>query len=356
MPKKKSGKKKKKSAKSSAKEDKHATTDSPDPGTLVGADGTPAGIQGLLQEDPNNNATGKKKKKGKGKKKKMTKSEKDIAKLEKACEKMRADKPQFHEFINRMDSWLIKNHKNITRYFRKFDDDGEGILTYEDFRSGMLDMLCPCTNTELYMLCKLLDRENTGDIDFTEFSKGLKYIRELEDLEREEEEADKVLILTERNFEKCKCCKLSINGPYQIKYPRFILLELRLVTFNDIKDYPGHFEVLVHSHIPVSSLHQIIVEETGIMSTKLSIFHDKSRSREAMLPVHKTLQELGYEGDTYDDPEELTLYYDYKVEFIDCPLLLCDHYFGKKVEIPSNKLLSLDDHEAGRVSQRSIRV
>jgi len=27
------------------------------------------------------------------------------------------------------------------------------------------------------MLCKLLDRENTGDIEFTEFSKGLKYIR-----------------------------------------------------------------------------------------------------------------------------------------------------------------------------------
>lgn len=43
--------------------------------------------------------------------------------------------------------------------------------------SGMLDMLCPCTNTELHMLCKLLDRDNTGDIDFTEFSKGLKYVR-----------------------------------------------------------------------------------------------------------------------------------------------------------------------------------
>jgi hypothetical protein len=42
----------------------------------------------------------------------------------------------------------------------------------------------------------------------------------LEDLERDEEEADKILILTERNFEKCKCCKMSIVGPYQVKYPR----------------------------------------------------------------------------------------------------------------------------------------
>lgn len=336
MPKKKSGKKKKKSAKSS-KEDKHANAETPEPGTLVAADGTDGGISGLLNENNNADGKGKKKKKGKGKKKKMTKSEKEVAKLEKACDKIRAEKAHFHDFINRMDSWLVKNHKNIARYFRRFDEDGEGILTYEDFKSGMLDMMCPCTNVELYMLCKLLDRENTGDIDFTEFSKGLKYIRELEDQEREEEEADKILILTERNFEKCKCCKMSINGPYQVKYPKFILLELRLVTFNDIKDYPGHFEVLVHAHIPVSSLHQIIVDETGIMSTKLSIFHDKSRSREAMLPVQKTLQELGYEGDTYDDPEELTLFYDYKVEFIDCPLLLCDHYFGKKVESATSR-------------------
>lgn len=46
------------------------------------------------------------------------------------------------------------------------------------------------------------------------------YFRELEDLEREEEEADKVLILTQRTFEKCKCCKMYINGPYQVKYPK----------------------------------------------------------------------------------------------------------------------------------------
>jgi len=66
----------KKSAKSS-KDDKHATTASPEPGTLIAADGTDAGISGLLAETPDS-AGGKKKKKGKGKKKKMTKSEKDL--------------------------------------------------------------------------------------------------------------------------------------------------------------------------------------------------------------------------------------------------------------------------------------
>lgn len=259
--------------------------------------------------------------------------------MEKACDKMRVNKILFHDFINRMDQWLVNNYKILVRFYRKLDEDGEGILTYDDFKSGLYDLEAPCTEVEKHMLSKLLDRENTGDIDFTQFSKGLKYIRELEDLTREEEEADNVLISTERVFEHCKCCKLGINGPYMPKYPKFILLELRLVTFNEIKDHSCHIEMLVHAHVPVSSLHQIIIEETGIMSTKLSIFYDKSRSRDAMLPLHLSLQELGYEGSTYDDPEELTLYYDYKVEFTDCPLLLCDHYFGQKVEVNIQKMV-----------------
>jgi hypothetical protein len=71
----------KKSAKSS-KEDKHATAETPEPGTLIAADGTDAGISGLLQENNNADVKGKKKKKGKGKKKKMTKSEKDVVRKE----------------------------------------------------------------------------------------------------------------------------------------------------------------------------------------------------------------------------------------------------------------------------------
>ena len=43
--------------------------------------------------------------------------------------------------------------------------------------TGLYDMEAPCTDVEKHMLSKLLDRENTGDIDFTQFSKGLKYIR-----------------------------------------------------------------------------------------------------------------------------------------------------------------------------------
>lgn len=118
-------------------------------------------------------------------------------------------------------------------------------------------------------------------------------------------------------------------------YPgRYIRVKFRLVTFDGFKDHPGHFGVIVHSHIPVYGLVQLIVDQTGIQSTKLSIFIDKTRRTEAMLPLEMTLDELGYQGYSYTDPEKIRLYYDYKIEFTDCPILLCDHYFGQKSRLP----------------------
>ena len=114
-------------------------------------------------------------------------------------------------------------------------------------------------------------------------------------------------------------------------YPfRYIELKLRLITFDTVfKNHPSHIEALVRSDSTIHGILQIITEKTALLSTKLAVFSDDSRNRESMLAPHLTLEELGFEGDTLDEPEELTLYYDYKVEFTDCPLLMCDHYFGK---------------------------
>ena len=105
---------------------------------------------------------------------------------------------------------------------------------------------------------------------------------------------------------------------------------MRLATFENFKQHPAHFNQVVHSHMPVHGLIQIIREQAKIESNNIAIFTDKTRSKDAMLPPDMTLEEYGFRGGTYDHPEELLLYYDYKVEFTDCPVLLCDHYFGKK--------------------------
>ena len=114
---------------------------------------------------------------------------------------------------------------------------------------------------------------------------------------------------------------------------RYIEVLFRFVTFDTLKHHSGHFNIVVHSHISVLGLVQVIRQETRIQASRIAIFTDKSREIEAMLPMRASLEELGFKGGTKDNPEELILYYDYAVEFTDCPILLCDHYFGQKMKI-----------------------
>jgi hypothetical protein len=105
------------------------------------------------------------------------------------------------------------------------------------------------------------------------------------------------------------------------------------VTFEPLRSHPGHFNPIVHAHIPIYGIIQLIQEHAGITSSTLAIFTDKSRSREAMLDPHLTLEECGMMGGPRNNPQEALLYYDYTVEFSSCPLLNCDHYFGEKVVV-----------------------
>ncbi|GFO25361.1 calcium-dependent protein kinase 5 [Plakobranchus ocellatus] len=314
---KKKGKKSAKGKKSTKDaEDKVEGLESADPSTLISGD--PA-------------AAGSKKGKKKGKKKKLSKSEKATEKLEKQIEKLKADTAYYDGFIKRMHQWLLDNADTAVEMFRQIDSDGEGLLSFDEFKAGMFDLNAPVTKVELHLLCKLLDDEDSGEIDYTELEKGLQTVRQSRELDRQIARNERQLLLTERKFVPCPCCKMSKVEPWMEPTPRYILLELRLVTFDMYKDYPGHLELLVHSHVPVCGIIQMIVAETDISSSKLAIFRDRSRSPESVLSPDMTLEECGFPGDNCYSPEEVVLFYDYTVEFTDCPILMCDHYFGQKV-------------------------
>lgn len=42
---------------------------------------------------------------------------------------------------------------------------------------GMYDMGLTLNDTQVHLLAKLLDRDNSGEIDYTEISKGLQYAK-----------------------------------------------------------------------------------------------------------------------------------------------------------------------------------
>lgn len=103
---------------------------------------------------------------------------------------------------------------------------------------------------------------------------------------------------------------------------------MKLITFADtLRKHPCHFTKVVHTHLSIFGLIQLVKSEVGVQSSTISVFRDKSRSAEAELSQHMTLEECGYEGRDWHNPVEHVIYYDYTSEFNTCPILMCDHYF-----------------------------
>ncbi|XP_033126705.1 uncharacterized protein LOC117124550 [Anneissia japonica] len=265
------------------------------------------------------------KKKGSGKKrsakKKLSKAEKEREKLEKATELLTTDANSFDNFVDRIDRWLASNRHKAIELFRKCDVNGDGVLTYDEFKAGMLDMEAPCSTVELHALAKNIDKDQDGTIDYLEFTKGLRYTEMANNAPS--------LVSTRVESNPCPVCSVGLWQPPVVHRPRYIRLHLRLSTFDNLRSYPGHFTVTVHSHISIYGITEIIKEEIDVCSTKIKIFRGKARETSNLLQADDTLDTLGFEGGTKNEPVDLTLYYDYTTEFHDCPILLTDHYFIK---------------------------
>ncbi|XP_013398876.1 uncharacterized protein LOC106165263 [Lingula anatina] len=369
MPKKKKGKGGKKKKKSLSRGDGEAPED---------GEGAVNTAMGALQADGTLAAADDGKKKKKKKKKKLTKSERAALKLEKAINAYMSQEEHYRNFIDTIHNWLTdkKNAEKMTQLFAYYDTRGENHVTYDEFKAGMRDLNIPCNVLELHILAKLLDKEDIEEIDYTMLPKGLSFIREAmdddSDSESEEEEAEVTetpvegnvkplnttpmqlllgqtpqdkptqeetdtqkyekikLIMSQRKLPACSGCKLGISEPYKPKKSKYIQLELKLATFANLnKPLPLNLIKLLPAHTTVAGLISLVVSELHVSSSTIAIFRDTSRDPEMALDPSTTLEENGYPGGSYDSPQLLTLYYDYIVEFRDCPLLMCDHYMRK---------------------------
>ena len=87
---------------------------------------------------------------------------------------------------------------------------------------------------------------------------------------------------------------------------------------------------MVPSHTTVATVMERIRQETGQLSSWIRLYDDVKLDMKSMLPPQYSLEKCGYKGGSIDDPMTIELFYDYKVEFKDCPVLMCDHYFLKE--------------------------
>lgn len=115
---------------------------------------------------------------------------------------------------------MIDNYSRAIDLFRRFDIDGDGKLTYEEFYAGMRDLGAPANSLELYVLAKRLDSNSDGSLDYLEFSKGMKYYRKEKSVPRD---MLPVLTFEREKLENCPCCKIGLWKPAKEKFPRYMI-------------------------------------------------------------------------------------------------------------------------------------
>ena len=108
---------------------------------------------------------------------------------------------------------------------------------------------------------------------------------------------------------------------------RYIQLELRMSIFASFgQSHPTAFITIVHAHLPIYGITQIVSEQLGDIQLAIKIYRDQIAA--GCMRPEMTLADYGFHGNSDpDEPENVTLYYDYDVPIIDCPILLADHYF-----------------------------
>ena len=57
-------------------------------------------------------------------------------KMDKAADVFSQSGAPFVDFFDRTDRWLEKNDKLLIHLFTKFDEGGNGVVTWNEFKSG----------------------------------------------------------------------------------------------------------------------------------------------------------------------------------------------------------------------------
>ena len=69
---------------------------------------------------------------------------------------------------------LLEKHMRSVDLFRQIDESGDGVVSPEEFRTGLESFGFSPSKNEFHELMKVLDRDGDGEVDFREFDKAIK--------------------------------------------------------------------------------------------------------------------------------------------------------------------------------------
>jgi len=106
---------------------------------------------------------------------------------------------------------------------------------------------------------------------------------------------------------------------------RYIMLDLRSIAFQEVTSMPGHISAQVPSNITLYGISLIVKRELGPCTLNIRIYQNKENGEKKELDSTRKLKEFGFVGTLPpEEPEPVTLLYDYDYPLLDCPLLMAN--------------------------------
>ena len=88
---------------------------------------------------------------------------------------------------------------------------------------------------------------------------------------------------------------------------------------------PGRISAQVPSNISIYGITLIVKRELGPCTLNIRIFQSKENGEKQEMECSMKLKDFGFLGTLPpDEPQQVTLYYDYDYPLLDCPLLMAN--------------------------------
>lgn len=202
----------------------------------------------------------------------------------------------YERFVATVEKWYNKNSK---RYMLHMSQYGRDFISEVEFKLVMHDLQLPITDLDIHILYTWLDPNRTGQVEYAKLFESLYKALFVKFVDEDEHH--------------------EMNLEYQKKWVRMTFKAPSLEQL----DLPTTFESVVHLGFTGNMLISLILERVPCLpSRSLVVFTDPARYAETLVRCNQKLYDFPYQGGPKCAPKEGTIYYEFSMGHIDCPILM----------------------------------
>ncbi|KAA3673451.1 uncharacterized protein DEA37_0002629 [Paragonimus westermani] len=202
----------------------------------------------------------------------------------------------YEQFIGQVEKWYNRNSRRYMKYMSQY---GKDVISEVEFKTVMHDLRVPFSDVQVHILFMWLDSKRTGEVEFSRLSEAL-YVALYKRFAVDDDH-------TTMNIEdQKKWIRMTFKSP--------TCEPLEMLTT---------FETLIHLGFTGAMLTELVRVHVPVLATRnFVIFTDQFRCSETLVHCNQHLYEFEYNGGPQCAPREGTIFYEFSMGHIDCPLLL----------------------------------